>query len=232
MSFLKISHANLAFYEKTLTWKFYTTSKALPTTKQVQLVDPKEFVIAALDIDSKTFVVHMIIWEQEEMPVHSKRQAQVEALLFNKAPTAVLAEYSNFNNVFLAENTAKLPENTGINKHTSKLEESKYPTFGRNYNLEQVELETLKTYINTNLTNGFTRPSKSPAGALILFDKKPDGSLCLYVDYLGFNNITIKNQYLLLLNCESWNWLDCAKRFTQWDLTYAYHKMRIYEGNK
>ena len=35
MPFLKISNANVAFGEKTLTWKFYITNEALPTTEQV-----------------------------------------------------------------------------------------------------------------------------------------------------------------------------------------------------
>ena len=46
-----------------------------------------------------------------------------------------------------------------------------------------MELKTLKTYIKTHLKTGFIRLSKSPAGAPILLNKKPDGSFCLYVDY-------------------------------------------------
>ena len=61
MFFLKISNADVSFGKKTLTWKTYTTNKALPTTKQVQIVDLKEFVIAALDVNNKTFIVHMAI---------------------------------------------------------------------------------------------------------------------------------------------------------------------------
>ena len=63
MLFLKISNKNVAFNEETLTWKSYTINKALPITKQVQLVNPKEFFIAALDADSETFVEHVAIWE-------------------------------------------------------------------------------------------------------------------------------------------------------------------------
>ena len=63
MLFLKINNANIIFDEKTLTWKSYTIKKALPTTEQVQLVDPKEFIIVALDANSKTFVVHVAIRE-------------------------------------------------------------------------------------------------------------------------------------------------------------------------
>ena len=33
--FLKISNANVVFGDVTLMWKFYTTNKALPTTKRV-----------------------------------------------------------------------------------------------------------------------------------------------------------------------------------------------------
>ena len=39
-----------------------------------------------------------------------------------------------------------------------------------------MELKMLKTYIKNNLTNSFIRPSKSPIGAFIFFDKKLDGS--------------------------------------------------------
>ena len=35
MPFLKISNANVAFDKRTLTWKSYTTNKALPTTERV-----------------------------------------------------------------------------------------------------------------------------------------------------------------------------------------------------
>ena len=75
MPFLKISNADVSFGKETLIWRTYTTNKALPTTKRVKIVDPKKFVIAALDVDNETFVIHVAIWEQEKMPVHSKRQA-------------------------------------------------------------------------------------------------------------------------------------------------------------
>ena len=248
MPFLKISNADVVFGGGTLTWKSYTTNKALPTTKRVRLVDLKEFVIAALDADNETFEMHVAIREREEMLVHSKRQAQIEAeahidaqgqsgaqvgaLLFDEAPTEVPAEYSDYSDVFSAENAAELPENTGMNEHAIELEEGKQPPFGLIYSLGPIELETLKTYIETNLANGFIRPSKSPAGAPILFNRKPDGSLRLYVDYWGLNNITIKNRYPLPLIGESLNRLGQARRFTQLDLTNAYYRMRIRESDK
>ena len=87
----------------------------------------------ALDVDSKTFVVCVAMREQEEMSVHFKRQAQIEAqsrtqvgaLLFDKASTEVPADYSDYNNAFSVKNIAEFLENTRINKYTIKLEKGK-----------------------------------------------------------------------------------------------------------
>ena len=75
MPFLKLCNIDVSFSKGTLTWKSYITNKVLLTTKQVQLINSQKFVIAVLDADSKTFVVHVAICEQEKMPMHSKRQA-------------------------------------------------------------------------------------------------------------------------------------------------------------
>ena len=166
------------------------------------------------------------------MLVYSKKQAQVGALLFDKVFTEVPAEYFDYNDVFSAENIAELPENTGINEHVIKLEKDKQLLFGPIYSLGPIELETLKTYIEINLANSFIWPFKSPAGASILFNKKPDRSFRLCVDYWGLNNITIKNRYPLPLIDKLLDWLSRARRFTQLDLTNAYYQMRIYEGDE
>lgn len=169
----------------------------------MELIDKKEFTKAALDENAEAF---------EEVTVP--------------------AEYSDFADVFSKKSAAVLPERTDLNEHAIELREGKQPPYGPIYSLGPVELETLKTYIETNLANGFIRPSKSPAGAPILFVRKPDGSLRLCVDYRGLNNLTIKIRYPLLLIGESLDRLGRAKRFTQLDLTDAYHQMRIKEGDE
>lgn len=100
------------------------------------------------------------------------------------------------------------------------------------YILSPVELETWKTYIETNWKTRFIWLSKSPACSPILFNKKSDDSFCLCVNYLYLNNLIMKNQYLLPLIGEA---LDCprwAKQFTQLDLIHANHPMRISEDDK
>ena len=95
-----------------------------------------------------------------------------------------------------------------------------------------MELETLKTYIKTHLKTGFIQPSKSLTDALILFNKKSDGSLRLYMDYWSLNNLTMKNQYPLPLIGESLDWLGQPKRFTQLHLISTYHRIKIKEDDK
>ena len=77
----------------------------------------------------------------------------------------------------------ELPENTGINKHNIEFEVGKQLLYRPIYSLGPVKLETLKTYIKTHFKTRFIQSFKSPAGALILFDKKPDSSPWLCVDY-------------------------------------------------
>ena len=126
----------------------------------------------------------------------------------------------------------ELPENTGINENAIKLIEGKQPPYGPIYSLGTVELETLKTYIETHLKTGIIRPSKSSTSALILLNKKRDRSFRFCVNYQGLNNLTIKNRYPFPLIGESLDRLGRAKRFNQLDLTSAYHRMRIREGDE
>ena len=207
----------------------------LPTTRHVELVGKKEFAAIALDPEHKTYVVHVASFRSTllvSLNIDPFREPQIFGLIAQKAPTKVLAKYSDFADVFSSDLATELPKHTEINTYAIDLEESKQPPYGPIYSLGPVELETLKTSIETNLANDFICPSKSPASAPILFDKKPNGSLCLCVNYQDLNNITIKNWYLHPLVSESLNCLGRAKRFTQVDLTSAYHRMRIKEGDE
>ena len=73
--------------------------------------------------------------------------------------------------MFSKESATVLPEYTEINMHAVDLEEGKQPPYGPIYSLGLVKLETLNTYIEINLANGFICPSKSPTDTPILFDK-------------------------------------------------------------
>ena len=84
------------------------------------------------------------------MEIYPDREVQITALIANKAPTTVPAEYLDFEDVFFKESAAVLPEHIEINTHAITLEEGKQPPYEPIYSLGPVELETLKTSIETN----------------------------------------------------------------------------------
>ncbi len=55
----------------------------------------------------------------------------------------------------------------------------KQPLWGLDYNLFEKELATLCNYLKTQLTRGWIRPSKSPAGDPVFFVPKNGGTLRL-----------------------------------------------------
>ena len=152
MPFLTLSNADVQFVEKELTWRSYTTAEALPTTKRVELINKKEFAKAALDEKSETFVAHVASLNLAP-GIHLDRAAQIAFLLTEEVK--IPDEYSDFTDVFLEEKALVLLERTELNEHAINLENGKQPPYGPIYSLGLVELETLKTYIETHLKTGF-----------------------------------------------------------------------------
>lgn len=193
MLFLTLTKADMWLSEQKLTWNSYTIAEALPTIKRVEFIDKKKSSKAALDQEWETFVVYVAALEAPlaEVLIYSDRETQIAFLIVEEVK--ILIKYSDFADFFSEEKTWELSKQTKLNKHAIELENYKQLLYKPTYSLEPIELERLKTYIETHLKTGFIRPSKSPAGAPILFYKKPDGSLWLYVNYQGLNKLTIKN---------------------------------------
>jgi hypothetical protein len=80
------------------------------------------------------------------------------------------AKYSEFVEVFSKAKAEALPPHRSID-HAIDLKSGYKLPYGRIYNLSEVELRTLKAYIEPNLANGFIQRSSSPAAAPILFAK-------------------------------------------------------------
>ncbi len=111
----------------------------------MELINKREFAKVAMDENFETFVMHMSALNIAESSIHPSRAAQIAALPWDKAPTKIPAEYSDYADVFSSDLAMELPENTGMNKHTIELIEGKQPPYGLIYALSPVELETLKT---------------------------------------------------------------------------------------
>lgn len=162
--------------------------------------------------------------------IHPSWEALITGLEVEKV--TVCTKYSDFADIFSLDFAAKLLEYAGINDHFIDSDKGKQPLYRPMYSLGQVQLQTLKTYIELNLASGFIRLLKSIAGAPILFIRKKNRSFRLCVDYWVLNNLRINNCYPLSLIEKSLNQLSWAKRFTQLDLIKAYHWMGIWEENK
>ncbi len=112
------------------------------------------------------------------------------------------------------------------------LQPGSQPPKGRIFPLSQPEAESLKSYIEEELTKGFLRPSTSPASAGFFFVKKKDGGLRPCIDYRGLNDITIKFRFPLPLVPEALEQLREARYFTKLDLRSTYNLIRIREGDE
>ncbi len=80
MPFLALSNVDFQFGAEKVTWRSYTTAKALPTTSRVELMDKREFAKAALDETSETFVVYILTLDVAEPLIHLSQAAQIAAL--------------------------------------------------------------------------------------------------------------------------------------------------------
>ena len=114
--------------------------------------------------------------------------------------------YNRYTDVFLKNLINQLLENKSHN-YLINLEPDTTILYKSLYNLSETELITLQDYIDTNLLNNFIKSFKSSVRALILFIKKKDNTLRLYVNYRDLNLVIIKNHYLLSLIDESLNHL-------------------------
>jgi hypothetical protein len=104
--------------------------------------------------------------------------------------------------------------------------------YGLIYNLSEVDLKSLKTYIEIDQANAFIQGLSVPASAPILFANKKDSGLPLCVDYGDLNRATVKNRYPLPLISEMLDRMPGALIFTKLDIRSAYHLIRNNEGNE
>nr|GEU99020.1 hypothetical protein [Tanacetum cinerariifolium] len=90
------------------------------------------------------------------------------------------------------------------------------------YRLAELELHELSD-------KGFIRPSSSPWGAPILFDKKKDRYFWMCIDYRELNKLTVKNRYPLSRINDLFDQLQGSKVYSRIDLRSGYHQLKVHE---
>ncbi len=119
MPFLTMSNIYIDFQAWNLQWRSYTIRNILPTTKQVELIGKKKFVVVTLDPEYKAFVVYIAALRVNlGDEVYSLRKAQIAYLQMDKAPTEVPNKYADFADIFSPKLPAKLFEYPRIHDYT------------------------------------------------------------------------------------------------------------------
>jgi hypothetical protein len=141
----------------------------------------------------------------------------IQAVLLSRSDDAVIAsleiqisfQYFDFSEVFFERAVNTLLEHVSHNLIIDTQE--KNSLFDIIYNLFAEKLRIFRVYIEKNLEKEFITSFSSLVAIFILFTKKKDDELRLYVDYRDLNEITIKNRYSLLLIEEVMNRLVKVK---------------------
>jgi len=100
------------------------------------------------------------------------------------------------------------------------------------YRISPCENAELQRQLEKAIRCGWIQPSGSNFSLPVLFVPKPDGTLCMCMDYYTVNTITIKDRYPLphieeLLNCiHGFCW------FTKLDLAAGYHQIHVTQADR
>ena len=204
---------DISLRPKTSSWWF--------ENKDFELLQPHQFAKAAKN-EAMIFAVLKLpeeIWLPDEEELKS----------FNSDD--VPPELEAFRDVFDHDKAGLLPR-VKNSDHAIEIENNGTVPHGPIYPLSQNELQVLHAYIIDNLEKGRIRPSKSPAGAPVLFVPKKDGGLRLCVDYRGLNRVSVKNRYPLPLISEILDRVTGSKYFSKIDIKDAYYRIRLREGDE
>jgi len=207
--------------ENPLQFTLSETSPSNPKRPHITIISAPALLRASRLSGSKIFAIQFC------STVQAKSTTISEKIDLSSIPE----EYHEYADVFSKSKAETLapycPYDLQIN-----LEKDSYPLVGTIYSLSKFEQETLKEFIDENLTNGFIRSTSSPHGAPVLFIKKKDGSLQLCVDFRGLNRITKKDRYPLPLISDLLDSSHKARIYTKIDLRHAYHLVRIAKGDE
>ena len=95
------------------------------------------------------------------------------------------------------------------------------------YKMDPTELKELKSQLQELMDKGFIQPSVLPWGALVLFVKKKDDTLRMFIDYRKINKVKEKNRYPLSRIEDLFDQLKGVGVFSKIDLRSGYYQLRV-----
>src|SRR5947207_1421140 len=111
----------------------------------------------------------------------------------------ILDYYQNLFEVFFKKESEFLSSHQDHLNHHISLKKNVKSIFDFIYNLFELEFKVFKEYIQDKLKKELIHSFISSFDFSILFIKKFDDNLCLYVDYRVLNHMIIKNYYFISL---------------------------------
>ncbi|KAL0148188.1 hypothetical protein M9458_056509 [Cirrhinus mrigala] len=139
--------------------------------------------------------------------------------------------YSSYKDVFCPKRASQLPPHQPWDCAIDLVPDAPMPR-GKIYPLSLPETKAMEEYIHEALSQGYIRPSTSPAASSFFFVAKKDGGLRPCIDYRVINQGTIKFRYPLPLVPAALEQLRSARIFSKLDLRSAYNLVRIREGDE
>src|SRR5438094_877684 len=94
------------------------------------------------------------------------------------------------------------------------------------------ELKIIKKFLNEHLQKEFIQISTSSTVILILFVKKSEENIKMYVDYRKLNALISRNCYFIFLIHKILNTLCNAKYYMKMNIIVAFNKLRMTEKEK
>lgn len=94
-------------------------ANALPTTRQVKIINKKKFAKTILDKNIKVFVVYVAL-PISKILIYPTWEAQIALLVIKEV--AIPTKYSNYADIFLKKLAVEFPEYFDINEYLINLE--------------------------------------------------------------------------------------------------------------
>jgi len=194
-----------------------------PSVPQISLIGAAAYMRACKLPGSQSYSIHL----SDPSISANSTSATEEAPDLSQIPK----EYHDFADVFSKTKAFNLAPHRPYDLKID-LDEGSAPPVTPMYPLSQIELQTLREFIDEHLRAGFIRSTTSPHGAPVLFVKKKDGGLRLCIDFRGLNRISKKDRYPLPFISDLLSTAGKARIYTTIDLRHAYHLVRVAEGDE
>jgi hypothetical protein len=140
--------------------------------------------------------------------------------------------YADFVDVFSKSQSNELPPHRPSDHKIELLPDATPLRAHPLYSMSAEQLVALKEYLTENLQKKWIVSNGAEYGSPVLFAKKPNGGLRLYMYYRKLNARTRKNTYFLPLIGETLKQISRVCIYIKLDIRQAFYRIRISEESK